>query len=258
MTDPNQTELVKISVENGVMEIVWNRPDKKNALSNAMYRAATAALARAVEDKAIRVVLLASEGDSFTSGNDLADFAAASAGGEAPAAGGFIEAIAQFPKPLVAAVPGLAVGVGTTMLFHCDLVFVANEAKLTTPFVNLGLVPEAASSMLIPARIGHVRAFAMFALGEAITGAQAAQLGVANVALPASEVIAAAREAARKLAQRPPGAIMATKKLMRDGETILAQLRTEGKIFGERLKTAEAMEAFMAFQQKRAPDFSKF
>ena len=251
------TDLVKISTADGVMEIVWNRPDKKNALSNAMYRAATAALAQAVEDKSVRVVLLASEGDSFTSGNDLADFAAAAMGGEPPAAGAFIEAIAQFPKPLVAAVAGLAVGVGTTMLLHCDLVFIAKDAKLTTPFVNLALVPEAASSMLMPARIGHARAFAMFALGEGLTGEQAAQLGVANVALPAGEVGAAARAAAAKLAQRPPGAVMATKKLMRDGEAILTQLRTEGAIFGERLKSAEAMEAFMAFQQKRAPDFSK-
>ena len=251
------TDLVKISTANGVMEIVWNRPDKKNALSNAMYRAATAALAQAVEDKSIRAVLIASEGDSFTSGNDLADFASAAMGGEAPAAGGFIEAIAQFPKPLVAAVAGLAVGVGTTMLLHCDLVFVASDAKLTTPFVNLALVPEAASSMLMPAQIGHRRAFAMFALGEGLTGEQAAQLGVANVALPAGEVLAAARAAAAKLALRPPGAVMATKKLMRDGEAILTQLRTEGAIFGERLKSAEAMEAFMAFQQKRAPDFSK-
>jgi enoyl-CoA hydratase/carnithine racemase len=252
------TDLVRISEADGVMEIVWNRPDKKNALSNAMYRAATAALARAAEDKSIRVVLLASEGDSFTSGNDLADFAAAAAGGEPPAAGAFIEAIAQFPKPIVAAVAGLAVGVGTTMLLHCDLVYVARDAKLTTPFVNLALVPEAASSMLMPAHIGHRRAFAMFAMGEALTGEQAAQLGVANVALDVSQVLSTAREAARKLAQRPPGAVVATKKLMRDGEAILGQLRTEGKIFGERLKSAEAMEAFMAFQQKRAPDFSRF
>lgn len=252
------TDLVKISSANGVMEILWNRADKKNALSNVMYRAATAALARAVEDKGIRAVLLGSEGDSFTSGNDLADFAAAAMGGEPPAAGAFIEAIAQFPKPLLAAVPGLAVGVGTTMLLHCDLVFVAKDAKLTTPFVNLALVPEAASSMLMPARIGHARAFAMFALGDGLTGEQAAELGLANAALPASEVLGAARAAAARLAQRPPGAVMATKKLMRDGEAILTQLRTEGAIFGERLKSAEAMEAFMAFQQKRAPDFSKF
>jgi enoyl-CoA hydratase/carnithine racemase len=252
------TDLVKISVDNGVMEIVWNRPDKKNALSNAMYSAATEALARAKDDAAIRVVILASEGDSFTSGNDLADFAAAAATGAPTSAGGFIEAIAQFPKPLVAAVSGLAVGVGTTMLLHCDLVFIARDAKLTTPFVNLALVPEAASSLLLPAHIGHRRAFAMFALGEPLTGEQAAELGVANAAMAASEVLPAAREAARKLTQRAPGAVMAAKKLMRDGEKILTQLRAEGAIFGERLKSAEAMEAFMAFQQKRAPDFSKF
>ena len=251
------TDLVKISTADGVMEIVWNRPDKKNALSNAMYRAATAALAQAVEDKSVRVVLLASEGDSFTSGNDLADFASAAVGGEAPAAHGFIEAIIQFPKPIVAAVPGLAVGVGTTMLLHCDLVYVANDAKLTTPFVNLALVPEAASSMLMPARIGHARAFAMFALGDGFTGVEAAQLGLANAAMPKEQVLGAAREAAKKLALRPPGAVMAAKKLMRDGETILAHSRTEGAIFGERLKSAEAMEAFMAFREKRAPDFSK-
>ncbi len=250
------TDLVKISEANGVMEILWNRPDKKNALSNVMYRAATAALARAAEDKSIRVVVLASEGDRFTSGNDLADFASVAMGGEAPAAHGFIEAMIQFPKPIVAAVAGLAIGVGTTMLLHCDLVYVASDAKLTTPFVSLALVPEAASSMLLPARIGHARSFAMFALGEGFTGAQAAQLGLANAALPKEEVLAAARKAAATLAQRPIGAVMATKKLMRDA-SILAHSRTEGAIFAERLHSAEATEAFTAFQQKRAPDFSK-
>lgn len=252
------TDLVKISEANGVMEIVWNRPDKKNALSNAMYRAATVALERAKEDKSIRVVLIASEGDSFTSGNDLADFAAASMGGETPAAGAFIETIIQFPKPVIAAVRGLAVGVGTTMLLHCDLVYVAAEAKLTTPFVSLALVPEAASSMLMPARIGYTHAFAMFALGEALSGQQAAELGIANVALTTPEaVVPYAREVAHKLAQRPLGAVMATKRLMRGGDAILTQARTESAIFGERLRSAEAMEAFTAFQQKRAPDFSK-
>jgi enoyl-CoA hydratase/carnithine racemase len=253
----DMTELVKISIANGVMEILWNRPDKKNALSNAMYRAATAALAQAVEDKAIAAVILGSTGGSFTSGNDLGDFAAAAAGGEATAAGGFIEAIAQFPKPLIGAVPGLAVGVGTTMLLHCDLVFVADDAKLTTPFVNLALVPEASSSMLLPARIGYARSFAMFTMGEHLTGKQAAELGVANAAMAAGEVLGAARSAAAMLAKRPLGAVMATKKLMRDSETILKQLRTEGAVFAERLRSAEAMEAFMAFREKRAPDFSK-
>ncbi len=251
------TDQVKISSANGVLEICWNRPDKKNALSNAMYRAATEAMLAASQDKSVRVVLLTSEGDSFTSGNDLADFAAASAGGEPPQAGRFIETIASYDKPLVAGVPGLAVGVGTTMLLHCDLVFVAESAKLTTPFVNLALTPEAASSMLLPARIGHVRAFAMFALGEAITGKQAADLGVANAALPVADVIPAARKAAAMLATRPIGAVMATKKLMREGLHLMGRVHEEAAIFGDRLRTAEAMEAFTAFREKRAPDFSK-
>jgi enoyl-CoA hydratase/carnithine racemase len=256
--EATMTDLVQIGVNDGVMEIVWNRPAKKNALSNAMYRAATAALARAEGDSSIRVVLLASVGDSFSAGNDLADFAAAAAGGEAPAGSGFIQAIAGFSKPLVAAVPGIAVGVGTTMLLHCDLVYVASDAKLTTPFINLALVPEAASSLLMPALIGHARAFAMFALGEGLTGTEAALLGLANAALPAAQVVATARDAARRLALRPAGALMAAKKLMRQRDVILEQMRAEGAIFAERLRTPEAMEAFTAFREKRAPDFSKF
>lgn len=246
------TDLVQVSAGDGIMEIVWNRPAKKNALSNAMYRAATAALARAEADGAIRVVLLSSAGDGFSAGNDLGDFASAAAGGEAPAGTAFIEAIAQFPKPLVAAVRGVAVGVGTTMLLHCDLVYVAQDARLSTPFIDLALVPEAASSMLLPARIGHVRAFAMFALGEGLSGAEAAQLGLANAALPAAEVVAAARAAAERLALRPAGAVMAAKQLMRNREVILAQARAESRIFAERLRSPEAAAAFAAFRAKRA------
>lgn len=251
------TDHVRIGVDGGVMEIAWNRPDKKNALSNDMYAAATAALLEASVEPAIRVVLLTGEGDAFTSGNDLADFAAVAMGKGEAKAHAFIEAIAEFRKPIVAAVPGLAVGVGTTMLLHCDLVFVAETAKLTTPFVNLALTPEAASSILLPLRIGHQRAFAMFALGEALTGVQAAQYGLANAALPAGEVLVAARRAAAEIAKRPPGAVLATKQLMRDGLHIMGRIHEESAIFGERLKSAEAMEAFTAFREKRAPDFSK-
>jgi enoyl-CoA hydratase/carnithine racemase len=251
------TGQVRTNIENGVLEIAWNRPDKKNALSNAMYRAATAVLLEASADKAVRVVLITGEGDSFTSGNDLTDFAAAATGGEPPAAGRFIDTIASFDKPLVAGVPGLAVGVGTTMLLHCDLVYVDERARLTTPFVDLALTPEAASSLLLPARIGYARAFAMFALGEALTGRQAAELGVANLALPLAEVLPAARKAAAALALRPLGAVMATKRLMREGMHLMARVQEESAIFGERLKSAEAREAFAAFAQKRAPDFSK-
>jgi enoyl-CoA hydratase/carnithine racemase len=258
MMEATATDLVRIGINEGVLEIFWNRPAKKNAISNAMYRAATAALARAEADSAVRVVLLGSVGDSFSAGNDLGDFAAAAAGGEATAGTGFIQAIGRFAKPLVAAVPGLAVGVGTTMLLHCDLVYVASDAKLTTPFINLALVPEAASSLLLPALLGHPRAFAMFALGEALTGAEAARLGLANAALPAAEVVPAAREAARRLAQRPAGAVVAAKKLMRRRELIAEQMQAEGAIFAERLRSPEALEAFTAFREKRTPDFSKF
>jgi enoyl-CoA hydratase/carnithine racemase len=146
------TEHVKIKQDGAVLEIIFARPEKKNALSNAMYRAAAEALDGAQKDQTIRVVLFAAEGDAFTAGNDLADFASAAAGkGDGLAAQGFIQALGRADKPIVAAVPGLAVGVGTTMLLHCDLVYLAETASLSTPFVNLALVPEAASSMLLPA-----------------------------------------------------------------------------------------------------------
>ena len=252
------SEHVKVVQDGAVLEIIFARPEKKNALSNAMYRAATEALARAQQDAAIRVVLFAAEGDAFTAGNDIADFADAAAGNRGElAAHSFIAALARAEKPIVAAVSGLAVGVGTTMLLHCDLVYVADTARLTTPFVNLALVPEAASSMLLPARIGHVRAFAMFALGEGLSGAEAFALGLANKVLPKDEVLPAAREAARTLSARPLGAIVATKSLMRDREKILARIDQEGAVFGQRLQTAEAREAFAAFAERRQPDFTR-
>ncbi|NBB14481.1 enoyl-CoA hydratase, partial [Caulobacter sp. SLTY] len=159
--------------------------------------------------------------------------------------------------PLVAAVQGRAVGIGTTMLLHCDLVFVAPEAKLTTPFVGLALVPEAASSLLLPQRIGHARAYAMFALGEAMGGEEAERLGVAYRCLPKDEVEAAAKAAAVALTKRPIGALKVTKRLMRDAARISELMDIEGRYFGERLQTAEAAEAFAAFFQKRPADFSK-
>jgi enoyl-CoA hydratase/carnithine racemase len=169
----------------------------------------------------------------------------------------FLSALARAQKPYVAAVQGLAVGVGTTMLMHCDLVYIADDARLTTPFVNLALVPEAASSWLIPARIGHARAYAMFALGAPVDGKTAAAIGLANASLPASEVRAAALSAAQALAQRPLGALRATKQLMRDAATIEKVMARESEIFGARLRTAEAAEAFTAFAERRPPDFSK-
>ena len=252
------TENIKVRRDGAVLEVIFARPEKKNALSNAMYRAATEALERAHNDPAVRVVLFGAEGDAFTAGNDIADFASAAAGERRDlAAFGFITALGRAEKPIVAAVSGLAVGVGATMLLHCDLVYVAETAMLTTPFVNLALVPEAASSILLPGRIGHVRAFAMFALGESISGPEAFTLGLANKVLPRDEVLPAARAAARKLAAQPLGAIVATKKLMRDRERILARMAEESAVFGQRLQTEEAREAFRAFAERRPPEFTK-
>jgi enoyl-CoA hydratase/carnithine racemase len=252
------TEYIKVSQEAGVLEIVFARPEKKNALSNAMYKVATEALERAHNDSAVRVILFGAEGGAFTAGNDIADFASAAAGEQRDlAAFGFITALGRAEKPIVAAVSGLAVGVGTTMLLHCDLVYVADTARLTTPFVNLALVPEAASSILLPDRIGHVRAFAMFALGESLSGAEAFTLGLANKVLPREDVLPAARAAACKLAAQPLGAVVATKKLMRERERILARMGEESMLFGQRLQTEEAREAFRAFAERRPPDFTK-
>jgi enoyl-CoA hydratase/carnithine racemase len=155
-------------------------------------------------------------------------------------------------------VPGLAVGIGTTLLLHCDLVYVAETSKLSAPFVNLGLVPEAASSLLLPSRIGHVRAFAIFALGESISGHEAVALGLANKVLPQDEVLKVARANAKTLAQKPIGSLISTKRLMRNVEALMVRMDEEGLIFGERLKSDEAREAFSAFAERRAPDFSKF
>jgi enoyl-CoA hydratase/carnithine racemase len=254
------TDHVRISIEDNVMRLLLARPEKKNALTNAMYAALGAALDRAESDPAIRAVLFEAEGDAFTAGNDLGDFAAVAAGMMARSemkAHVLLSALARAEKPYVAAVQGLAVGVGVTMLLHCDLVYVAEDAKLTVPFVNLAVVPEAASSWLLPARIGYARAFAMFALGEPVDGRTAAAIGIANSALPAADVRAKAFAAAKALATRPIGALRATKKLMRDAAAIQALMTKEGEIFGERLRTAEAAEAFRAFAERRPADFTK-
>jgi enoyl-CoA hydratase/carnithine racemase len=254
------TSHIRVHTEDGVLRIIFDRAEKKNAFTNAMYAAMSEALLQAESDPQIRVVLFDAEGDTFTAGNDIADFAAIASGKlrrDELNVHRFLELLARAQKPHVAAVQGLAVGIGTTMLLHCDLVYVAEDARLSTPFVNLALVPEAASSLLMPARIGHARAFAMFALGETVDGHAAVALGLANAALPAANVKAHALAVARALAQRPAGALQATKRLMRDAELLAGVMSRESEVFAERLRTAEASEAFRAFAERRAPDFSK-
>ncbi len=261
MTDPKNGHVL-IEKAGGVLILTLNRPEKKNALTREMYRALGDAIDGANDDRDVRCVLIQANGDMFTAGNDLADFAAVNAGDpeakKAQAEGNpLLTALGRAKTPLVAAVQGRAVGVGVTMLLHCDLVFVAEDALLTTPFVNLALLPEAASSILLPARIGHARAFSMFVLGEAIDGRKAEAWGIANAALPAGEVQARALAAAQAVAAKPPASVAITKSLMRDPAGLARRMAEEGQHFIAQLKSDEAKEAFAAFAEKRAPDFSK-
>jgi enoyl-CoA hydratase/carnithine racemase len=253
------SEHVKSEIADGVMTLTLHRPEKKNALSGAMYDALSNAVRQAELDASVHVVLFQGEGDSFTAGNDLTDFArqAVDQNSVDSPAYRFIETISMASKPLVAAVQGNAVGIGTTMLLHCDLVYLAENARLITPFVNLALVPEAASSWLLPARIGHARAYSMFALGEPMEAATALACGLANAVVPQGELRKRAHDAAVALSKRPAGSLAMTKRLMRDHQRIATQIAAEGQLFKERLKTAEAREAFAAFAERRPPNFSR-
>ena len=252
-------EHIKVSRDGAVLEIRFNRPAKKNAITNAMYGAMADALESAAADKGVRAILYTAEGDFFTAGNDLMDFAAQNTGSfEGPRhVERFLRRMIEAEKPVVAAVQGHAVGVGVTMLLQCDLVYIAETAKLTTPFTDLGLVPENASSLTIPARIGHVRAFALLGLCEPLSGADAATFGIANAALPVGDVETRARAAAQALTKKPAESLRLTKNLMRNRPALTERMNGEGKLFGERLKSAEAAEAFAAFMERRPPDFAK-
>jgi enoyl-CoA hydratase/carnithine racemase len=248
------TDDIQQRVADGVLELTLARPAKKNALTAAMYDAMRVALADAAADDAIGAVLFAGEGDSFSAGNDINDFLKP---GGAEAAMRFIRALAAFAKPMVAAVQGQAVGVGTTMLLHCDLVYAAPDARFATPFARLGLVPEAASSLLLPARIGVAKASAMLLLGEPLGAAQAEAAGLVT-AVVSDGLRDHAREKARALAALPPLALAATRTLMRgDGAAIAQAMDVEEAAFAEALAGAEAKEAFTAFLEKRAPVFAR-
>jgi enoyl-CoA hydratase/carnithine racemase len=254
------SEHIRIQRDGGVLVLTIDRPDKKNALTDAMYAALADAVGSAGVDPAVRVLLIRGEGETFTAGNDIGDFAAVATGARAPGEQSvvrFLRALTVAEKPIVAAVRGAAIGIGTTLLLHCDLVYVAEDARLAAPFADLALTPEAASSLLLPLRIGHTRAFAMFALGEVMDGRSAAALGLANAALPSAEVDAHALAAAHRLAARPTGALAQTKRLMRDTATLWTVIEAELVVFGERLRSPEAGEAFSAFAERRKPDFSK-
>lgn len=249
---------VSVTDEGFVRVIRMKRPEKKNALTQDMYGAMADALRAADATPSVRAsVILGSEG-VFTAGNDLADFASGPRGpGEQPVTR-FLHAIAAHTKPLIAGVEGNAVGVGLTMLLHCDFVVAAEGAKLHTPFVSLGLVPEAASSMLLPRIAGHQRAAEILMFCEPLTAEAARAAGFINRVTPKGGAEAAALTAAHRVAQLPPEAVRLTKGfLKRPAEPVLERMAAEGEVFGARISSAEAREAFAAFLEKRAPDFSK-
>ena len=255
---------IKTATLNGVATIEIARPEKKNALTVAMYQAMTDALVAAREDAAVRAVLITGQPGIFTSGNDIEDFMKRAPGQGSDAMDSpvfrFMRALLDCDKPVVAAVTGAAIGIGTTLLLHCDFVFVSDEARLAMPFVALGLVPEFASSLVVPQLMGHRRAAEKLLLGDPFTPEQAVECGIANAVLPAGEVVNHARRVAERFNQLPPGAVREAKQLMRgpQRERIVETIRREGELFAARLRSPEAMEAFQAFFQKRKPDFSKF
>lgn len=255
---------IKTAVLNGVATIEIARPEKKNALTVAMYQAMADALAAATADAVVRAVLITGQPGIFTSGNDIEDFMARPPGQGSDAMDSpvfrFMRALLECDKPVVVAVTGAAIGIGTTMLLHSDLVYVSDEARLAMPFVSLGLVPEFASSLLVPQLMGHARAAEKLLLGEPFTPEQAVEFGLANAVLPAGEVLNHARRVAERFNALPPGAVREAKQLLRgpQREAVLQTIRAEGERFAARLRSPEAMEAFQAFFQKRKPDFSKF
>jgi len=239
---------VQVSAENSVLRITLNRPEKKNALTRAMYAAMTDALEQATSSEQVRVVLLTGSGDSFTAGNDIGDFRESAAGDSTSGASAFGDCIVRFDKPLVAAVNGLAVGIGATMLLHCDLVYASEGARFRFPFVDLGLVPELASSLLLPRLAGYHRAAELFLLAGFFSAEEAKEIGLVNRVLPTAVMLGHALETARVIAEKPPLAVAQTKALMKgDLAPVLAHKAREQALFQERRRSPEAQAIFTAF-----------
>lgn len=243
--------------EGGVLTLTLNRVARKNSLTAAMYSALADAFEQASTNEAVRVVVVQGDEAVFCAGNDIADFLANPPQGESAPVLHFLRQIANFPKPLVAAVCGPAVGIGTTMLFHCDLVYAGDNAAFSMPFVNLGICAEGASSLLAPQMFGYHRAAEALLLGEAFYAEAAQEVGLVNRVLPPSEANAYAQTVARKLAAKPLTSLMETKRLMKKNQQplVLRAIADEGAVFMRMLGEPAAKEAFAAFMEKRAPNF---
>jgi enoyl-CoA hydratase/carnithine racemase len=253
------SSLVLSGVEGRVARIVLNRPEKKNALTAQMYRQLGEALAAADADARVRAILLHGAADCFTAGNDLGDFLQRPAHGEPPVAGLF-RTLPGLTKPIVAAVGGPAVGIGSTLLLHCDLVYAAPNARFQLPFVPLGIVPEFASTYLLPLLAGYQRAAELLLLGQPFTAEKAKEVGIVTDIVPHDSLLDKAHEVAQTLAALPPESLRQTKRLLkkRHGAAIAEAIAEETRIFAERLASPEAKEAMSAFLEKRKPDFSRF
>lgn len=251
---------ITLTLDERVLRIQFNRPKKKNAITRDMYSTMANAIRQANDDSTVRVILIEGSPGCFTSGNDLADFMNAPEAGSGSPVGDFLDAAANTPKPLIAAVTGIAVGIGTTMLLHCDLAYASETAMFHMPFVNLGLVPEFGSSLILPQLMGQRRAAELLMLGQPFDAVTAGKLGFINAEFPDDVVLDETLYKAHALAQQPPAALRQTKQLMKQPfrDAIAQQMTEEGNHFAAMLTGPEAMEAFQAFMEKRKPDFSNF
>ena len=249
---------ILVHTEAGVTTITLNRVDKKNSLTRAMYATLADTFEAAAQGTEVRVVVLQGDLAIFSAGNDIGDFLQQPPSTQDSPVFRFLRAIATFPKPVVAAVCGPAVGIGTTMLFHCDLVYAGDNAAFSMPFVNLGLCPEAASSLLVPQMLGYHRAAEALLLGEPFMAEAALEVGLVNRVVPPTECNAMAQAQAKKLAAKPLTALIETKRLLKKGQAapVLERMAEEGESFGRMLREPAAREAFTAFMAKRKPDFS--
>jgi enoyl-CoA hydratase/carnithine racemase len=243
---------IAVTDDGAVRIIRMNRPEKKNALTLAMYTDMTRALQEADQSEAIRCVVIAGAPGAFCAGNDITDFLMASGGGVDPRGHEFLHTLARRQKPLVAAVNGVAIGIGTTMLFHCDHVVAGATSTLSTPFLKLGLIPEAASTLLAPMRMGYARAFSMLVMGRPLTAEEAKDAGIVNTVADAAEVEDLALKAAREIAALPPRSVAVTRGLMRSPlDDVIQHINTESAHFKELLQSDEARAAFTAFLARR-------
>lgn len=251
---------IRFQLDDGVMHVTIDRTEKRNAITSAMYVGLTDALRQAADDPSVKVVCLSGEGNIFTAGNDLGDFFSYPPKDGKAAVFQFIEAAAFFEKPLVAAVDGLAVGIGTTILLHCDYVMATPETKFILPFVSLGLCPEAASSYLLPLRAGHALASELLLLAQPFHVETALHAGLINKVVPRDELAVAIGQHCEQICAQPAASVRATKSLLKapHATQVRDTLEREQLEFLRRLHSPEAKEAFKAFAEKRKPDFSRF